>query len=288
MLQKEWIEKIKGYGHANIEKADESYIRIMTSNVLHSRADELPKKTWEERIDILSAVYLTFLPDFLGLQEVSYQQTEPFLRHLAEVYAIPDTPLGDCPTAPYHGVDYIQNHTPILYNKHKYEVLDSRFHFFENDGLHGYQWALYRSKANPAQKIIHMNMHPHSNSNLNMPGFEEVHEELKHLRCHYPTTPIFLTGDYNASYTERQMQVLFDGLDMTSGMLVAEQSDGTDCCCHPLGSTKYPNSHTAIDHVGVTTDLVDVKLHRVLLDEVIAKGSDHCPMFIDVAIKAAK
>ena len=25
-----------------------------------------------------------------------------------------------------------------------------------------------------------------------------------------------------------------------------------------------------------------------LLDEVIAKGSDHCPMFIDVAIKAAK
>ena len=82
------------------------------------------------------------------------------------------------------------------------------------------------------------------------------------------------------------MQVLFDGLSMTSGMLVAEQSDGTACFCHPLGSTKYPNAHTAIDHVGVTSDLCDVKLHRVLLDEVIAKGSDHAPMFIDVALKS--
>ena len=288
MSQKEYMNAIKAYGHENIEKADERFIRVMTSNVLHSRADELPKKTWEERVSIMSAVYLTFLPDFLGLQEVSYQQTEPFLRALSEVYATPDTPLGDAVNYPYHGVDYIQNHTPILYNKHKYEVLDSRYHFFPNDGLHGYQWALYRVKENPSQKIIHMNMHPHSNSNINMPGFEEVHEELRHLRQHYPTTPIFLTGDYNASYTERQMAVLFEGLSMTSGMLVAEKSDGTDCYCHPLGSVNYPNSHTAIDHVGVTTDLLDVKLHRVLLDEVIAKGSDHAPMFIDVALKAAK
>ena len=136
MLQKEYINAIKAYGHKNIEKADESLIRIMTSNVLHSRADELPKKTWEERVTILSAVYLTFLPDFIGLQEVSYQQTEPFLRALSEVYATPDTPLGDFVNYPYHGVDYIQNHTPIFYNKLKYEVLDSRHHVFFNDDIH--------------------------------------------------------------------------------------------------------------------------------------------------------
>ena len=145
--------------HENVKKADDSYVRIMTSNLLHSRASELAKKTWEERVSILSAVY--------------------------------------------------------------------------------------------------------------------------------PTTPIFLTGDYNAKYTERQMQVLFDGLSMTSGALVAEKSDGMQMFNHPISSMDFfaPNQ-TSIDHVGVTTDLCDVKLHRVLLDEVIAKGSDHCPMFIDVAIKS--
>lgn len=287
MLIKDIMEAIKANGHANIEKADESYIRIMTSNVLHSRASDLARKTWEERLAILSTVYLTFLPDFIGLQEVSYQQTGPFLRALSEIYDTPDTPLGDFINYPYHGVDYIQNHTPILYNKHKYEVLDSRYHIFPNDDLHSYQWALYRVKENPEQKIIHMNMHPHSNSNINMPGFEDAHEELLHLRRHYPTTPIFLTGDYNAEYKERQMQVLFEGLDMISGALIAEKSDGMQMFNHPITSMKFFAPHlTSIDHVGVTTDLVDVKLHRVLFDEIIAKGSDHCPMFIDVALKS--
>ncbi len=285
MLQ-DWIQKMKDYGHPNVEKEDDAYIRVMTSNVLHSRASDLAKSTWEERADILSAVYLTFLPDFLGLQEVSYQQTPRLCELLSEVYATPDTPLGDFINYPYHGVDYIQNHTPILYNKQKYEVLDSRYHIFPNDDLHSYQWALYRSKENPAQKIIHMNMHPHSNSNINMPGFVDAHNELVHLRRHYPTTPIVLTGDYNATYTERQMQVLFEGLNMVSGALVAEKSDGTQMFNHPITSMDFfAPEQTSIDHVGVTTDLLDVKLHRVLLDEVIAKGSDHCPMFIDVKLK---
>ena len=258
----------------------------MTSNVLHSRDDVIPKKTWEDRVEVLSAVYLTFLPDFLGLQEVSYQQSEPFFQALEDVYATPDTPLGDFVNFPYHGVDYIQNHTPILYNKHKYELIDSRYHLFPMTGLWGYQWARYRSKENPNQYFIHMNMHPHSNSNINMPGFEDAHEELLHLRRHYPTTPIVLTGDYNATYTERQMQVLFEGLNMVSGALVAEKSDGTQMFNHPITSMDFfAPEQTSIDHVGVTTDLLDVKLHRVLLDEVIAKGSDHCPMFIDVKLK---
>lgn len=283
----EWIRKIKDNDHANIEKASKKYIRIMTSNVLHSRADELAKKTWEERADILSAAYRIFLPDFIGLQEVSYQQFPRFLELLSDVYATPDTPLGDFINYPYHGVDYIQNHTPIFYNKQKYEVLQSRYHIFPNDDLHSYQWAIYRCKEDPSKKIIHMNMHPHSNSNINMPGFADAHRELVHLRRHYPTTPIFLTGDYNACHTERQMQVLFEGLSMESGMLIAEMSDGTQMYNHPITSMDfYAPDRTAIDHVGVTTDLCEVKLHRVLFDEVIAKGSDHAPMFIDVALKS--
>lgn len=286
MNKQEYMELIRSFGHKNMEKEDPSYIRIMTSNVLHSRDDVIPKKTWEDRVEVMSAVYLTFLPDFLGLQEVSYQQSEPFFEALKEIYATPDTPLGDFVNFPYHGVDYIQNHTPILYNKHKYELIDSRYHLFPMTGLWGYQWGLYRSKTHPEQKIIHMNMHPHSNSDENPPCFVDAHAELVHLRRHYPTTPIFLTGDYNAYYTEPQVQLLFEGLSMESGMLVAEQGDGTESFSHPLGTLEGLKRTPAIDHIGVTTDLCDVKLHRVIFDDIIAKGSDHSPRFIDVKLKS--
>ena len=276
--------------HSNVKKSDENYIRVMTSNVLHSRAASPRQVEWssEERADILSALFLAFLPDFIGLQEVSYEQTPWFTEKLSEVYATPDTPLGDFVNYPYHGVDYIQNHTPIFYNKHKYELLDSRYHIFVNDDIHSYQWGLYRSKENPAQKIIHANMHPHSHGELNIPHYAEMHEELVHLRRHYPTTPIFLTGDYNGLYTQKKFIDMFDGVEMASGMLVADQSDGILHWCHPLTSMEpfdADRTLTAIDHIGVTTDLCDVKLHRVLLDKELMRASDHCPMFLDIALK---
>ena len=118
-----------------------------------------------------------------------------------------------------------------------------------------------------------------------LPGIEDVHYELMHLRRMYPSVPIFVTGDYNNYHTSDYFKYLFEGLSMTSGMLVAEKSDGLMCWNHALGSTECPKKATAIDHASVTTDLCDVKHHRILLDEELAKSSDHCPMFIDVKEK---
>ena len=99
--------------HQNIKKEDEKYLRIMTSNIRHSRCDKQSAETWEERAEIQGAMILTFLPDFIGFQEVSYQQTPKLCELLSEVYATPNTQLGDFINYPYHGVDYIQNHIPI-------------------------------------------------------------------------------------------------------------------------------------------------------------------------------
>ena len=271
--------------HENVKKADDSYIRIMTSNIRHSRCDKLSADTWEERAEIQSEMIHTFLPDFLGLQEVSYQQTPKLTELLSDVYATPDTQLGDVVNYPYHGVDYIQNHIPIFYNKEKYEVLESRYHLFPMVGLWGYQWARYRSKADPKQCFIHMNMHPHSADDQATICFRDVRYELEHLRRMYPHTPIFFSGDYNMQYFRDDFKYLFDGMGMETGMLIADKSDGIECWSHALGSMECPKAMTAIDHIAVTTEHADVKLHRILLDEYLAKSSDHCPMFIDVALK---
>ena len=115
-------------------------------------------------------------------------------------------------------------------------------------------------------------------------GVGVAHTELVHMRKLYPTTPIFVTGDYNMFEDNPKIAQLFEGLNMVSGMLVAEENDGFMTNCHNINETKLCE-WPAIDHIGVTTDLVDVKLHRNLMDEMIALSSDHAPVFIDAVRK---
>ena len=274
--------------HENVKKEDESYIRIMSSNVYGDDCVTV-KVDWtnEDRTDILSAVYLTFLPDFIGMQEVCKGQMERFTERLKDVYAPAVMPLGRYQNNPAaDGRRVTQCFIPIFYNKHKYEQITGHYRLFYVKGMWGFQWALYQSKENPEQKFIHANMHPSSHGERNIPNFTEMRRELVHLRRHYPKVPIFLTGDYNAEYWSEKFQKMFEGLDMVSGVLVAEKNDGLQMYNHSIASMDfYAPNRTTIDHVGVTSDLCDVKLHRVIFDDVSRKGTDHCPMFVDVKLK---
>ena len=289
MKREKILEYFRNQGHDHVVKADLTYIRVMTSNVLHTdaRNSQSYELSYEERADILAAMYLYFQPDFIGLQEVSAPMQAALTERFSDVYAFVDTPLGDYENYCYHGVRSKQNVTPVIYNKNLYEVLDSRYHLFDVLGLWSYQWARYRSKKDPSQRFIHMNLHYHYDGNQQMPGVIDVNNELTHLRRHYPKVPIFVTGDYNFQYTHKQYEVMVQGLGMQSGMLVAEdiEPNGRDYWCHLLGSTELQKNGSAIDHITVTEDLVNVKLHRVLYDELLCKSSDHCARFLDLELK---
>ncbi|MBO5938632.1 MAG: hypothetical protein J6Q82_03940 [Clostridia bacterium] len=274
--------------HQNVKKADESYIRVMSSNVLNDGyvSGEFDW-THEDRSNMLSACCLTFLPDFIGFQEMGVAQIKRYREKLADVYAEPNAFLGryqNIPTA--DGQRIAHCFIPIFYNKHKYDLITSHYRLFFVKGLWGIYWALYQSKENPEQKIIHANMHPSADGARIPPCLMEARRELIHLRRHYPNVPIVFTGDYNARYETETFQKMFEGLDMTSGMLVADESDGVQYWNHQLGNPEPARPHlTTLDHVSVTTDLCDVKLHRVLRDEMLAKASDHYPIFVDVKLK---
>ncbi|MBR3895323.1 MAG: endonuclease/exonuclease/phosphatase family protein [Clostridia bacterium] len=288
MKREDVFQYLKQSGHDHVVKADASDIRVMTSNVLFSTAQnsqdfELP---YEERADILAAQYLYFQPDFLGLQEVTRQMKETLAERLSEVYAFVETPTRDLP--PTEGAKYYDNCTPLLYRKDRYEVLQSRYHLFGRSDFFSYHWAMYADKQDLAKRYIHMNLHFYPVAGeKQLQGGIDAHAELVHLRRHYPTVPIFVTGDYNCHHHSEPFRVMVDGLDMESGMLVAEdiEENGTDYWCHLVGSTELQTCGTAIDHVAVTTDLVNVKVHRVLFDELLCKSSDHCARFLDVEVK---
>ena len=288
MTMEKAMGELQAWNHAEQTKNDPSYLRVMTSNVLFSTAQNSLdyELSYQERADILAAQYLYFSPDFLGLQEVTRQMKEELLSRLSDVYAFVETPTRDLPQT--ESAKYYDNCTPLLYKKDLYEVLDSRYHLFGRSDFFSYHWALYRSKTDPTQRFIHMNLHFYPVAGeKQLQGGIDTHAELVHLRRHYPAVPIFVTGDYNCYHHSEPLRVMVEGLQMESGVLVAEDvgENGIDYWCHLVGSTELQKNDSAIDHITVTTDLVDVKVHRVLYNELLCKSSDHCSRFLDVELK---
>lgn len=291
MNREQVFQSLEAWNHPNQQKADPSYVRVMTSNVLFSTAQNSLdyELTYQERADILAAQYLYFSPDFLGLQEMTLQMKEEVRERLSDVYAFVETPTRDLPQA--ESAKYYDNCTPLLYKKDLYEVLDSRYHLFGRNDFFSYHWALYRSKKDPSQRWIHMNLHFYPVAGeKQLQGGIDTHAELVHLRRHYPTVPIVVTGDYNCYYHSEPYLVMVDGLEMRSGMLIAEdiEPNGRDYWCHLVGVTELQKNDSAIDHISVTEDLVNVKLHRVLYSELLCKSSDHCARFLDLELKNSK
>lgn len=275
MSIQELMEQIEAAGFDKMRMPDPCYtpqIRVMSSNALHtgdakSRKERDLGNIFQKRMDTLAAVYLSFMPDFLGVQELSYAMMPELMARLDSVYAIPKTEMGDVATYEYHGYFHQPNHFPTLYNKHKFEVLESRFHPSARGGIWGYHWALYRSKDNTAERYIHMNLHFFYNNNEEqLPDIYETHHELVHLRRMYPKVPIFVTGDYNMRRGHKHFNMLFDGLSMESAMMLAE--DGQKSELH-------------IDHISTTTDLMTPIFHRKLDMSGLPFASDHAPQFAD-------
>jgi len=296
MTRKEVFEHLSKRNDRFVKKAKESYVRVMTSNVLLTIEPKSRNFEWnyETRADILAGMYLYYQPDSIGLQEVGRDMELALRERLSDVYAFADTPLGDHVNWCYHGIPLIQNFTPVIYNKLRYEAIDGRYHLF-NGGtgqVWSYHWLMLRSLQAPEKKYIHMNLH-YSCGRVDeqRPGVEDVHNELLHLRRLYPTTPIFVTGDYNFERAHELFALMVDGLQMDSGAFLAEDAEeqATHYLCHDLGSLELQMAgipEAAIDHVAVTTDLVEVKLHRALLDELICKSSDHSSRILDLEWKA--
>ena len=258
----------------SVAKTDVSHIRVMSSNVLMPDpmgGEDLPLAV---RAQVLSEYYSLYRPDFIGLQEANTDFKNYIMSDLGSLYSMVES--KEVTT---------KNYTPLLYRSDLYEVIDSKFHQFAVDGCWSYEWALYTSKTDSTVRILHMNLHYHYQSTESrMPGVTEVNLELKRLKTLYPDAVVFVTGDYNCYTTSPEFNAMMSGLDMQSGMLLTEDSDGDRLGHHTLGSVASDLTSHAIDHVSVNPNQVKVIKHRMIFDELVAYATDHCPIFIDVTI----
>ena len=286
MTREEVFAGLEKRGDTFVKKADDSYVRVMTCNVMDHKGPEPDGIGYHGRTDIMAGMCAYYLPDVIGFQEMALYLKEEFVEKFSDIYSFVESPTGERFKRgiwiPYH------NYAPIAYNKHRLDLLEHRYHAFVIPSAWSYQWALYADKKDPTKRFIHMNLYYiHRCGVEQVPGIRDVHAELTHLRRQYGNTPIFVTGDYNCPRTHSNFDMMIEGLNMESGVFIAEDAEenATGYWCHSVGSMELQRNPSAIDHITVTTDLCRVKLHRVLHDELLCKSSDHCARLLDIEIK---
>jgi exonuclease III len=263
-------------------------MRIMSTNVLFDKVS-IPL-----RAEIFEDYYRIYQPDTIGLQEMIREWKTALYPLISDLY-------GVCDPVPSDGV---QNYTPILYLKDKYEVVETgvtRFRKGRNPWL--VTWAVFQNKQT-GERFIHCNTHytvvtdgdratnpSWTNATKGVEWRLEdaaaVRDKVLELQAKYNNIPAVLTGDFNSNQFSQEYGTMKYQTDIRTTMLVATISSMKDYrSYHTLGlSDRGGNDGNSIDHVMVTTDTVNTFIHKILYDEIIVHASDHCPVYADIAFK---
>ena len=252
---------------ACIERSSDE-IRIMTSNVLDTKTEH----SYALRTEIFVDLYLTYMPDFIGLQEASN-----FKKALSEKMS-----------AYYTLIDQNGHHIPILYRKDIWKPSvnedDEVIKSFERFGnMWGYEWVMFERIDDPTVKVIVMNLHFHNGnamwSDLREGEMAKVNAEVKRLEALYSDIPMFVTGDYN---THQKSAPTADGRKDTFADII----DGTKLQTGAaLTEDRTSDWEYVIDNICTNSELVDVVRHKTVNYTVMQISSDHRPYFIDVKLK---
>jgi len=251
---------------------NEECIRIMTSNVLFSNSDNTGLG-WLERSQMLSDIYLDFLPDFIGLQEAGGDIGDAISERLSQKY----TRISQMP----------KGYTPILYRHDIWSIAKDndgnelkKYEVFKGDGCWAYEWVIFEH-IRTGELILVMNLHfqPSQHSagkhKYRAESMDLVNAELKRLDLLYPDMPIAVTGDFNttASYVSQTGEGWTDIVGDTP----------FDCAAKMTEDNDDPKLNK-IDHVVVDPSRVKVERHVIISYASMQKSSDHKPVYVDLTL----
>jgi endonuclease/exonuclease/phosphatase family metal-dependent hydrolase len=264
--------------------------RIMTSNVWGNCGD----KAIANRDDLLAGIFIRYMPDVLGLQEVSPKSRAEKIN-LIEL-------LESCYTEVEVDISpYTNNYTPLLYLKDKYTVEDKGYHNYSglNDkDSKSITWAVLACNSS-GKRFAVCNTHyywksddPGKEARINNSAelLQVVHDILER----HPV-PVFCIGDFNCSASSDPAQKLFSqGFADTQSAAIARASDSN--AHHPYpewdettetfinGPAPTGVYARAIDHIYYTGENVTVWVYDTVLSQDALDASDHCPVYVDVSL----
>ena len=270
------------YDTTDIEKAESSYVRVMSSNVYSSKdtSAQQSKIPYQARAELLAECYLRYKPDFIGWQEADQAMRDEVYKYIAHEYQMVEFEMS------------ADNWCPIFYRKDLYN-LETADYFIMN-AMHYCEWAVYSSKSNLEQQFIHMNIHYDVNEEISLSQAVSVNKTIKKLMAQYPDAPIAVTGDYNFTATESVFKTMMRGIDdkMQSSSQILNNEDSKYYTWHVLGELTLSETYGTpvkqsgpIDHVSITTNLLEAKEYKIIHDPLTCWAADHYPIFADLVRK---
>lgn len=281
-------------------------IRVMTYNVLGN----VDKAT-----DYINATVGAYLPDFLCTQEYYASAERDVTTYLASIgYGkIGGTFTCASPTAvekedeQYTKVGKYCN-TPIFYRTDRWELVESEAYLFYWQHRGPYSdtksmaYGVFRSKSDGQLALVigtHYALLGGYKEYLDL-GYTEAKEgaewryqdsleilkAVDALRAKYPGILTVVGGDLNAKPTEKAIQTLENHAALSNAYEMAGYENRTSGGSYHNTHGKAPSANgQPIDHIFVSEDVADVVLHRILKEQYVLEGSDHCPVIADISLK---
>ena len=261
------------------ELAEGADMRVMSFNILCELWNDKAVIAGRE-IPVIAPIY-TYMPDILGLQEVSdawYVALEPLFEGS---YAFVDKKTTKGET----------NFSPLLYNVETMTLLEHGVVSLKvgGNGLRVLSWGYFERKSDGARFVAintHWNVGDANDAQKTadqVAQATEMAEFVLSMQKKY-NCPIISTGDYNSRLSQDPIKTYMTNSGMVDACQSAKVVNRSIKTTHTLFTESHRGAGEAIDHVFASPE-VELLFYNVLIDECLAPSSDHNPIYADIKLK---
>lgn len=238
-----------------------------------------------------SSLYLAYMPDVLGMQEISPSVRSSNLFNLiaheyTEVPAKATNKSGN-------------NYVPIVYRANRVELIDYGWHLYDDkagDQSKSVTWAIFKDKTTGCQFGV-ANTHFYWTGDdkgkaARLIDAAEILQVVADAQAKH-NVPFIIGGDLNCRISaEPQLNLMKAGWKNAQRAASVYKSNTKGHHAYapldpltnlysngPLPSGDYS---TAIDHIYTCGDGLEVRVFNTLLHRYSLDSSDHCPIYVDV------
>ena len=240
------------------ERGEEVDLRIMSYNILSEElSPESPLGSLSSRKDLVTTTLLYYLPDVVGLQEVSGSGWALLEEELGDIYefAGQKTPNGEF------------SYTGLMYNRNTVELLEQENVLYSvgNQRIRLMSWGLFRHRESGQQFIVMSTHWDIVRENRETDAIEmtaKVNELAEQYGC-----PIVTTGDFNTLESTPYFKKYLSDTAQTEARYAAAE----------IG---FALDEDVIDHITSTTGLEPLFFKLLQTPQTLA-ASDHNPIWAD-------
>ena len=277
-------------------KADESYIRVMTNNILmFSLSDGYNRPANENRMSLLMGAYTLLEPDIVGFQECDqlWETREGMIEKMASIgYSIVTMPSG-------------RNNVPIYYKTERFTLVASGKASYDTSSLgsgyeaRSYTWACLQEKDTGKQFVI-FNTHLiagwtsggvkiDSQSDKAYAYRNESARQLvalvEQMKKTYPDAVAMVMGDLNSRLDSEVYSILSAAMLSSRDTAEVTANMKYETTCNLSSRPARSNTPKVIDHIFYSKDsFLTAKHYEVVVSKYSYAYSDHVPVVVDFAV----